>query len=110
VPVTVIDPRGEVHATSGILPSKAINIPPDQYANILKKLSITFKTAPLLTGKSGIGLSLPQESGYSWSWLERPSASVWQLFDQIKATDNTLKFTPQRLVGGWLKLTPDDKD
>lgn len=106
----LIDPRGEVHATSGVLPGKAINIPPDQYANILKKLSITFMTAPVLTGQSGIGLSLPQESGYSWSWLERPSASVWQQFDEIKATDNTLKFMPQRLVGGWLKLTPDDKD
>lgn len=104
----LVDPRGEVHATSAILPAKRISIPPEHYANVLKKLSVTFMTEPLLSEQAGIRLNLPQESGYSWSWLERPSASVWVQNDQIKTTDNTLKFTPQRLVGGWLKLTPED--
>ena len=105
----LVDPRGEVHATSALLPSKQINIPSEHYAGILQKLSVTFMTAPVLTERDGIHLSLPKEGGYSWSWLERPSASVWKQIDQIQATDNTLKFTPQRLVGGWLKLTPEDK-
>lgn len=105
----LVDPRGEVHATSAILPSKRISIPSDQYAGILQKLSVTFMTAPVLTDQGGIRLNLPKESGYSWSWLARPSAAVWQQVDQIQATDNTLTFAPQRLVGGWLKLTPEDK-
>ncbi len=105
----LVDPRGEVHVTSGILPTKQISIPPDQYGSVLKKLSVTFMTAPVLTDHDGIRLNLPQESGYSWSWLERPSAPVWVQTEQIQATENTLKFTPQRLVGGWLKLTPEDK-
>ena len=105
----LVDPRGEVHATSGVLPTKGISIPPDQYAGILKKLSVTFMTAPVLTDQDGIRLNLPQESGYSWSWLARPSASVWQETERLQATDNTLKFTHQRLVGGWLKLTPENK-
>ena len=104
----LVDPRGDVHATSGILPSKSINIPPDQYAGILKKLSVTFMTAPVLTDQAGVRLNLPQESGYSWSWLGHPSASVWLQDEQLQTTDNRLKFTPQRLVGGWLKLTPED--
>lgn len=105
----LVDPRGEVHATCGILPTKRIGIPPDQYAGILKTLSVTFMTAPVLTGEAEFRLNLPQEAGYSWSWLERPSPSVWRQTDRITATDNTLKFAPQRLVGGWLKLTPEDK-
>ncbi len=105
----LVDPRGEVHATSGILPAKRISIPPDQYAGILKKLSVTFMTAPVLTDQAGIRLNLPPEGGYSWSWLARPSASVWQQIDRVQASDNTLRFTPQCLVGGWLKLTPEDK-
>jgi hypothetical protein len=105
----LVDPRGEVHATSGVLPTKRISIPPDQYAGILKKLSVTFMTAPVLTDQDGIRLNLPQESGYSWSWLARPSPSVWRETERIQATDNTLRFKPQRLVGGWLKLTPEDK-
>jgi hypothetical protein len=105
----LVDPRGVVHVTSGVLPTRQISIPPDQYASVLKKLSVTFMTAPVLTDQEGIRLNLPKESGYSWSWLERPSAPVWVQNEQIQATDNTLKFTPQRLVGGWLKLTPEDK-
>lgn len=105
----LIDPRGDVHATNALLPTKSINIPPEQYAGILRKLSVTFMTAPVLAEQGSIHLNLPKESGYSWSWLERPSASVWQLLDQIQATDNTLKFAPQRVVGGWLKLTPEDQ-
>src|SRR6185295_4766803 len=80
----LVDPRGEVNATSAILPTKAISIPPDQYAGILKKLSITFMTAPVLTDQAGIRLNLPKESGYSWSWLARPSATVWQQTEQIE--------------------------
>jgi hypothetical protein len=105
----LVDPRGEVHATSAILPAKSISIPPDQYAGILRKLSVTFMTAPVLTEQGGMHLNLPKESGYSWSWLQRPSPAVWQQLDQIQGTDTTLKFSPQRLVGGWLKLTPEDK-
>ena len=105
----LVDPRGEVHATSAILPTKQIGIPPDQYAGILQKLSVTFMTAPVLTDRAGIRLTLPKESGYSWSWLARPSAAVWQQIDQIQAADDTLRLTPQRLVGGWLRLTPEEK-
>lgn len=104
----LMDPRGEVHATSGVLPTKQIGIPSDHYAGILKSLSVTFMTAPVLTDQGGIRLNLPQESGYSWSWFERPSPSVLRQIDQIAATEKTLKFTTQRLVGGWLKLTPED--
>lgn len=105
----LMDPRGEVHATSGILPTKQIGIPSDHYASILKKLSVTFMTAPVLTDQAGIRLNLPKESGYSWSWLERPSPSVLRQIDQIAASEKTLKYNSQRLVGGWLKLTPEDK-
>ena len=51
-PLTVsllLDPRGSVHATTGILPVKSIAIPPDYYQNQLASLRVTFKTAPILT-------------------------------------------------------------
>lgn len=72
-PVTLamlIDPRGSVHATSGILPTKVIDIPPDQYAAALQAINITFLSTPLLTPTGKINLPLPQEPGYVWSWLQ----------------------------------------
>jgi hypothetical protein len=66
----LIDPRGVVHATSGILPVKAINIPPDQYVRALQAIEITFLIAPILTDAGKIHLPLPVEGGYQWSWVE----------------------------------------
>jgi hypothetical protein len=43
----LLDPRGLVHVTSGILPAKAIRIPPDQYAEALQAIEITFLSTPI---------------------------------------------------------------
>jgi hypothetical protein len=69
----LMDPHGLVHATSGILPVKAIRVPADQYTKALKNIEVTFKTRPILTPTTSLQLSLPQEHGYKWSWLEEES-------------------------------------
>jgi hypothetical protein len=66
----LIDPRGSVHATSGIVPVKSINIPPDQYAAALQAIEITFLSTPIITDAGKIHLPLPEEAGYQWSWLQ----------------------------------------
>lgn len=73
----LIDPRGVVHATTGILPVKAINIPPDQYAAALQAIEITFLSTPVLTDTGKIHLPLPEEAGYQWSWLQKNFADEW---------------------------------
>ncbi|MEM9686178.1 MAG: hypothetical protein AAF934_04575, partial [Bacteroidota bacterium] len=67
----LVDPRGEVHATTGILPVKSINIPKAYYTDALKKINITFLSAPVLSGADQIALPLPNELGYRWSWLAK---------------------------------------
>ncbi len=79
-PVTLtmlLDPRGKVHATCGMLPAKAIHIPPDQYASALKNIEITFLSAPVLAGPSTMELPLPVEGGYKWSWLQEDIRGEW---------------------------------
>jgi len=73
----LIDPRGLVHATTGILPVKAINIPPDQYAAALQAIEITFLSTPVLTDTGKIHLPLPEEAGYQWSWLQQSLEGEW---------------------------------
>jgi len=67
----LIDPRGSVHATSGISPSKSISLPPDQYAPALQAIEITFLSTPVLTELQKIRLPLTDEPGYEWSWIEK---------------------------------------
>lgn len=62
---------GEVHATTGMLPVKAIHIPKEQYTPALKNMHIIFLTAPVLTDKEQLALPLPKEMGYEWSWLAK---------------------------------------
>ncbi|EAY28286.1 hypothetical protein [Microscilla marina] len=67
----LLDPRGEAHATTGMLPAKVIDIPKYQYAEALKRINISFLSAPVLMEANKTVLPLPNEPGYTWSWLER---------------------------------------
>jgi hypothetical protein len=67
----LMDPRGALHATCGLLPTASLRIPPDQYAEAVKKIEVIFLTAPLITHRGQVQLSLPEEPGYHWSWLAK---------------------------------------
>ena len=102
----LIEPRGDIHASTGILPVKAINIPPDQYLDALEKLSLAFLSAPLLTSKRQLAMPLPAQSGGSWSWVENDD-SAWSQTQQIApvTVDAIMNYAPQQLVEGWLNLS-----
>ena len=70
----LVDPRGVVHATTGVSPVKTIDIPAHQYQPALRAMEVTFLTTPLLTDRGTIRMTLPDEPGLAWSWLERDPA------------------------------------
>lgn len=76
----LVDPRGVFHATSGVLPSKAITIPPEQYAKALANIRATFLTTPILTEQTQpkrLKLPLPTAPDYDWIWLEKQGREQW---------------------------------
>jgi hypothetical protein len=114
----LIDPRGVVHATTGILPAKAINIPPDQYAAALQAIEITFLSTPILTDAGKIHLPLPDEAGYQWSWLQQDFEGTWsevssrglvrkEAFAEFAAGADSV--WQELLEQGWIELL-DKKD
>lgn len=104
----LVDPRGSVHATTGILPVKVLRIPPEQYGAALGRIGITFLAAPLLTDPDPLRVALPPEPGHQWSWLER-TATGWRETPQAglgqPRTDAPLAAV-QELREGWLRLAP----
>lgn len=103
----LIDPRGKVHASCGILPTKAIDIPSDQYKKALEKIEITFLSTPILTDLNKVNLSLPQEEGYQWSWLKKEKGE-WSTIsaDNIGQTNPNAVFSGKQAIReGWLKLS-----
>jgi hypothetical protein len=67
----LVDPRGLVHATAGIVPAKAISIPADQYSPALQAIEMTFLSTPILSEMGKLRLPLPAEDGFKWSWLQK---------------------------------------
>jgi hypothetical protein len=101
----LVDPRGAVHASCGALPTKAIHIPPDQYAEALRSLAITFLSAPVMTTQGKINLPLPAEPGYAWSWLAK-SGEKWAPPSEIGPVNLQADWSgPQEIREGWLRLT-----
>ncbi|MBK7936636.1 MAG: hypothetical protein IPJ82_05895 [Lewinellaceae bacterium] len=74
----LIDPRGTVHVTTGILPVKEVNVPTNQYLPAMQRLGVTFLTSPLLSPAGRIASLLPTEEGFDWSWLERRGTNDWR--------------------------------
>lgn len=106
----LLDPRGTVHATSGVLPVQPLQIPPDQYAAALAALSLSFTAGPVLTGVAGIAtprMVAPQVGSGSWSWVaESGGAWVTQPLASAPPTQASLDYSPQTVADGWLSLAP----
>lgn len=106
----LLDPRAEVHAVTGILPTKAIRVPPDQYVDALRALEVSFLTAPIITSGQAIELALPTEPGFTWAWIERENG-IWKRTTDIEpARDEATLATPHMLREGWLILRQDTTD
>ena len=93
----LIDPRGSVHATCGVVPAKEITIPPDQYTAALQSIEVLFLCTPLLTDVGKLNLPLPAEAGYQWSW-----AGSMQSIGKVN-TQATFA-SAQEIREGWLQL------
>ncbi|MDB9421811.1 hypothetical protein PN467_15145 [Microcystis aeruginosa CS-563/04] len=108
--VMLIDPRGQVNASCGILPAKSISIPPEQYVPALQAIEITFLAAPLLSdlkpvnGLDQIKLSLPEVPGYEWSWLGK-NGVIWSSRPLAPFDAQSVFSSPQKIYDGWLKLS-----
>lgn len=108
----LFDPRGKLHVTSGILPTKVLEVPPFQYSDALQKIQVGFLTSPVLTGED-IGLPLPAEPGYSWSFNQRLNDGTWKQlarqgtigYDQvIKSFDNGPALWSQMIKSNWIQI------
>lgn len=119
-PITVsmlMDPRAPVHATTGLLPVKALQLPPNQYMLSLQRLQVAFLTAPLLTPVENLQISLPLESGFEWSWVQKEGQqwSVLSAQGMVAKHQLTTVFGAQAellwaalLQQGWLEIADTD--
>jgi len=109
----LLDPRGTVHATTGVLPSAKLNLPPEFWVAALEQMVVTFRMGPVLTDPSAIRLPFPAEHNGTWSWIRKlsPGSAMasWEAAPIIAAdTQARLAGAPPHLIDGWLKFQPKD--
>ena len=66
----LIDPRAQVHATTGILPTATLGLPPAQGQATASVLDLSLFAAPVLRGAGGLAIPTPAEAGYAISYVE----------------------------------------
>lgn len=102
----LLDPRGAVHVTSGIVPRKKIELMREHVAPALDAMSLTFRVGPVLVDPETIRMPLPAEIKGGWSWVRKVNVTTWQEDPVVKATqDALLPDVPALLSEGWLKVS-----
>lgn len=118
----LLDPRGDVHAHTGVLPTKVVSVPAAYVDAALARMAVTVRTGPVLTDALAVTIPAPAELNGEWSWVQRttPVPSGWTNADWTNpagwTTGPIVNADPQarspdappRLLEGWLKLTPNE--
>ena len=105
----LLDPRGTVHATTGILPTARLQLPAQFYTRALEQMIVTFRAGPVLTDPASIRLPFPAEQNGDWAWIRHTGtgAADWVTSPILAAdTQPRLADRPPHLMEGWLKFTP----
>ena len=119
----LVDPRASIHATSGILPVKEIQIPSGFVDTALDNLEVSFHSGPLLTWlrampaqdghtppfAQAISVPMPAEQNGAWSWWEPDvDSGNWNGYGLLNAVPNAQFQSPaQTLREGVLQLVLD---
>jgi hypothetical protein len=102
----LVDPRGAVHVTSGIVPRKKIELMREHIAPALDAMALTFRVGPVLVDPDTIRMPLPAEIKGGWSWVRKVNVTTWQEDAAVNATqDALLPDAPALLNEGWLKIS-----
>jgi len=113
----LVDPRADVHATTGILPVTSVSLPPDFTNDALAAMNVTFRVDGILTDQKipagdevtvvpTILMPVPQESSSGqWSWVENDEGT-WNNYPTApNDTSAHLSNAPPVLRRGLLQLS-----
>jgi hypothetical protein len=108
----LLDPHLGVHISSGILPTKVIDLPAELVADALSQLELPFLVAPVLGERqpdSIPNIPLPSDMPGNWLWTWRPGPD-----SEAKCAPLSPETAPARslfktmaLYEGWLALRPN---
>jgi hypothetical protein len=79
----LLDPRGQVHAISGVLPTKRLGLDVNYVMQALKAMEISFRAGPILTRPGVIDHIEPTDVDLRWTWVDDDSSLEEQSIDAL---------------------------
>jgi hypothetical protein len=108
----LMDPHAAVHATTGLLPTKTLELQGSFTKRALENMAVTFRTGPILTNPKKIQMPLPNVKNGEWEWQQVTvgtgtivSKAVTQIIQTAQLPD-----TPMIMEDGWLALKQFDEE
>jgi len=102
-----MDPRAKVHARTGILPRRSVELPNSVRSAAKTIRDAFFQVAPLVSPGAAVAMPKPSDDYGKWSWAYRPQVTLWGEPKAISPAGDRAGFDPKPLEisEGWLKLT-----
>lgn len=106
----LIDPRGSVHAYTGVLPVVSAALPGQLIEEFIRELQVTFRTGPVVADPGTMRIPQPAEQHGVWSWVQAVTSSdgkpAWSEVTIVDADDQARMPDAQlQLREGWLRLS-----
>lgn len=107
----LLDPRGKVHAYSGMLPIETMSIPNAFIQSAIEAMAVTFNVGPVLTSTGAVSIPTPNVNSGNWQWLQKgdpnwsASAGIWVTTNVDAALQEPqLDNVPDVIKQGWITL------
>ncbi|MGB3511271.1 MAG: hypothetical protein WBA93_18950 [Microcoleaceae cyanobacterium] len=109
----LIDPRGLIHASCGVLPNQELRLPSEHFNQALQTMEVNFLSTPILSNLGELAMPLSQEANAVWSWVSliqsETNIEEWTEKIGIKPINTRATFAkPQQVSEGWLQLSRAD--
>jgi hypothetical protein len=112
----LLDPSAGVHISSGILPTKFVELYHNSSKELLSSLDISFMVAPFIAEKpnletvdekKGPGIPIPTSINANWKWVQKTDVKAWQKDTDIPEGKNKQgpSFKKLQVYEGWLRLS-----
>lgn len=106
----LIDPRGLVHASCGVLPNQELRLPAEHYNQALQTMEVNFLSTPILSSRGELAMPLSQQTNATWSWVSLTTSDQgveeWTEKVAIKPITTKANFAKsQQISEGWLQLS-----
>ena len=79
----LMDAEANVHATTGVLPKKALSLPESLYEKSLKEMDVDYFSAPILTSHKQLSVPLSDKNKWRWSQLDGNGNEKNQVSNQV---------------------------